>query len=325
MKETTYRPDCSVLISGGAGFIGSDFVRRAVNESLFKKIFVLDCFTYAADLRRLEEVAGDVEVISSDINDVSKYHHALKECDFVVHMAAESHVDRSIASGNSFIHSNVAGTYALLEATRANPESIFVHVSTDEVYGSRKTGESTEYDVLSPSSIYSASKAASDLLVLANFTTHRQKVTITRCTNNFGPYQHSEKFIPTVINNALLGKEIPIYGTGLNQREWIDVSDHNNAVMAIIRNFSPGEVWNIGSGQRITNYDLASEILSILDADKKLLTFVEDRKGHDFRYALNTTKIESNLGWKPNQDFAKSLRNTVSWYKNWYNNHGEVY
>jgi dTDP-glucose 4,6-dehydratase len=294
-------------------------------NSSFKRIFVLDSFTYAADERRLESVSDKVEVIHGNVNEISKYESVLNECQYVVHMAAESHVDRSISEGSTFISSNIQGSYAVLEACRHIPEISLIHVSTDEVYGSIKDGESLESDGLLPSSAYSASKASSDLLAIANHITHGQKVLITRCTNNFGPYQNSEKFLPTVINSVLTGKPIPIYGNGLNQREWIHVSDHNSAILAAIENFKAGEILNIGSGVRVSNIQLANDVLTILGGSKDLISFVEDRKGHDFRYALNSSKIRNLTQWRPRMEYQEALVETVTWYKTWFTKMGEVY
>lgn len=325
MKVHIFPENTSVLVTGGAGFIGSDFVRTIDSYSSVRQIYVLDSFTYAADVRRLEGVSNKVEIINANLLDVSKYKNVLGECQFVIHMAAESHVDRSISSGHVFVESNILGSYELFEQCRIHPQLSLVHVSTDEVYGSRTIGESIETDVLKPTSAYSASKAASDLLALANFATHRQKIAITRCTNNFGPFQNSEKFLPTVINNALQGKPIPIYGNGLNQREWIHVSDHNQAVLRVLANFTAGEIFNIGSGVRLTNLEIAKQVLSVLDVNYTNLQFVEDRKGHDFRYALNSSKIRKQIDWDSQLDFFTGLRSTIEWYRNWFIENGECY
>ena len=325
MKESRAPSESTILITGGAGFIGSDLVRSLDGNPKFRRIFVLDSFTYAADARRLESVSDKVEVIHGDVNEIVKFESILKECQYVVHMAAESHVDRSITEGSTFISSNILGSFAVFEACRHIPAISLIHVSTDEVYGSIKNGESTELDGLFPSSAYSASKASSDLLAIANYVTHRQRVLITRCTNNFGPYQNSEKFLPTVINSVLTEKPIPIYGNGLNQREWIHVSDHNAAILAAIENFKAGEILNIGSGERVSNIQLATDVLSILGGNRDLISYVEDRKGHDFRYALNSSKIRNLTHWKPRMKYQEALAETVNWYKNWFTRTGEVY
>ena len=325
MRNSLALENATILVTGGAGFIGSDFVRKADSLPNFKKIYVLDCFTYAADIRRLESVSKKVEIIHGDILDINKYLNILKECKFVVHMAAESHVDRSISEGHTFVSTNVLGSYSILEACRNIPSISLIHVSTDEVYGSVREGESFETDRLEPSSAYSASKASSDLLALANYVTHKQRVLITRCTNNFGPFQNSEKFLPTVINQVLKGNPIPIYGNGLNQREWIHVSDHNEALLASLNNFHTGEILNIGSGTRVSNIQLAKDVIKILGASDNLISYVEDRKGHDFRYALNSSKIRNLTGWKPKMEYEHALTETVGWYEDWFKSHGEAY
>jgi dTDP-glucose 4,6-dehydratase len=315
----------SIMVTGGAGFIGSDFVRLVDSIQEFQKIFVVDSFTYASDIRRIANVSQRVEIIESDITDTHLYKSAIRECDFVVNFAAESHVDRSISSGKAFIDSNILGSFNLFESCREDGAIKVIHVSTDEVYGSIAEGESVETDVLSPSSSYSASKASSDLLALANFKTHGQKILVTRCTNNFGLFQHSEKFLPTVINCILQNKPIPIYGNGSNQREWIHVSDHNRAILSLLENFNPGEIYNIGSGFRISNFELAEYVIEIIGASRNLLTFIEDRKGHDLRYALNSSKIAASHGWRPLSNFDQGLKATVEWYTDWYQKHGEIY
>lgn len=320
-----FNSDTSLLVTGGAGFIGSDFVKMVYNLSLFKKIYVVDKLTYASDLRRLEGVTDKVELIHASIEDVAKYRSVLTECEFVVNFAAESHVDRSISDGRDFIESNILGSYNLLEVCREFPKVSLLHVSTDEVYGSFPEGEADEISPIKPSSTYSASKAASDQLALANFMTHSQKVCIARCSNNYGPFQHSEKFIPRSINQLLLGRKILLYGSGLNQREWIFVSDHNSALLSLLSRFKAGDVFNIGSGFRITNLDLAKIILSELDLPEDRIDFIEDRKGHDFRYALNSKKIRSFVGWKCETSFERGIASTVNWYRNWFLEHNEVY
>jgi len=314
-----------ILVSGGAGFIGSNFVRTHDANKTFKKIYVLDSFSYAADMERLKGLSSAVEIIKASLSETKKYVSVLKDCNYVVNMAAESHVDRSITNGFPFIDSNIVGSFELFEACRHLQNISLIHVSTDEVYGSTKQGEFIESDALSPTSIYSSSKAASDLLAMANFRTHQQRLVITRCTNNFGPYQNSEKFIPTVINNCSLEKPIPIYGDGSNQREWIHVSDHNSALLAILKNFKPGNIYNIGSGVSISNLDLAHQIIRLIGASENLIKFVEDRKGHDFRYALNCSKIRETLGWQPEQNYDESLSQTIKWYQDWFNARGMVY
>lgn len=320
-----FNSETSLLVTGGAGFIGSDFVKMIDESSLFKRIYVVDKLTYASDLRRLDGVTGNVELIQSCISNVTKYRNALSDCDFVVNFAAESHVDRSISSGVEFIESNIVGTYKLLEACRSLPNISLLHVSTDEVYGSLSYGEANENSPIRPSSIYSASKAASDLLALANFQTHSQRVCVTRCSNNYGPYQNSEKFIPRSINQLLKGENILLYGNGQNLREWIYVTDHNQALLSILARFEAGEVFNIGSRLRISNFDLAMMILNELGLPQDRIDFIEDRKGHDFRYALDSRKLLDSLGWKCSTTFDVGIAKTVDWYRNWYQVNKEVY
>ena len=317
--------ESNVLVTGGAGFIGANFVKMMSLQKQCKKVYVIDSLSYAADLRRLDNVMAEIEFIKADLNELDLYSRLLPEINFVVNFAAQTHVDRSIDNGFEFIQSNIMGSYALFEGCRGHSKIKLIHISTDEVYGSLPTGEASEETNLKPSSIYSASKTSSDLLAYANYVTHRQPVVITRCTNNFGPFQNSEKFIPTIINNLLLDKKVPIYGSGLNTREWIHVSDHNSAILSIMNNYQSGSVFNIGSRERISNYDLAVRITKILHKSSDLLEFVEDRKGHDFRYALDSSRIESLIGWAPKISFDVGLKETVSWYKNWYDANGEVY
>ena len=317
--------ESNVLVTGGAGFIGANFVKMMSLQKQCKKVYVIDSLSYAADLRRLDNVMAEIEFIKADLNELDLYSRLLPEINFVVNFAAQTHVDRSIDNGFEFIQSNIMGSYALFEGCRGHSKIKLIHISTDEVYGSLPTGEASEETNLKPSSIYSASKTSSDLLAYANYVTHKQPVVITRCTNNFGPFQNSEKFIPTIINNLLLDKKVPIYGSGLNTREWIHVSDHNSAILSIMNNYQSGNVFNIGSRERISNYDLAVRITKILHKSTDLLEFVEDRKGHDFRYALDSSRIESLIGWVPKISFDIGLNETVSWYENWYDTNGEVY
>lgn len=315
----------NILVTGGVGFIGSDFVRLLDELQCFDRIYLVDSLTYASDLRRLHGLSAKIELIESSVVQTKSYENALKACHFVVHFAAESHVDRSIEDGTTFIESNIVGTYQLLEVCRQYPNVNLLHISTDEVYGSLEFGEADECAQINPASVYSASKASSDLLVMANWRTHKQNISISRCTNNFGPWQNSEKFIPKAINSVLKGDPIPIYGTGSNQREWIYVTDHSKAILAILRNFTPGQIFNIGSGFRYSNLNLAQEILKHLGAPKTQVTFVPDRKGHDYRYALSSIKLQDELDWKPETTFLDGLKATIQWYETWYKEWGEAY
>lgn len=305
------------LVTGGAGFIGSEFVRKRCKHGDYKKIYIIDKLTYAADLQRIsnELQCENVELIQSDVSDLNCYKSALKESDFVVHFAAESHVDRSIENGSPFIQSNIVGSYSILEASRVHAVERVLMVSTDEVYGSVETGESDESSILSPSSIYSASKASSDLIALAQFKTFRQNVIITRASNNYGVFQDSEKFIPNLIRRALANKPIPIYGDGKNIREWLHISDHIDAIDLLLERGEEGEIYNIGSGDRRSNIDVARLILGLLEKPESLIEFVEDRKGHDIRYSLDSSKIKQ-LGWKTTISFESGINSLLKHEQN---------
>jgi dTDP-glucose 4,6-dehydratase len=298
------------LVTGGAGFIGSEFIRKRCSKKDFKKLFIVDKLTYAANLLRISNELNieNVELIKGDISDTDLYQSALKETDVIVHFAAESHVDRSIKDGTPFIQSNIVGSYSILEAARVNFVEKILMVSTDEVYGSIEIGASDESFILSPSSVYSASKASSDLIALAQFKTFNQNVIITRACNNYGKFQDSEKFIPNVIRRALANESIPIYGDGKNVREWLHVSDHIDAIDLLLAKGKSGEIYNIGSGDRRSNIDVARLILNLLAKSESLITFVEDRKGHDIRYSLDSTKIQVEIGWKAKIDFEDGIK-----------------
>ena len=306
----------SIFVTGGAGFIGSEFVRQICEDSLVDRVWILDKLTYAGNLNRIrDELALEkVAFIEADLCDSDKYLDELSKADVLVHFAAESHVDRSIRNGLPFIESNVLGTYSLLEAARANLALRIIHVSTDEVYGSIEKAYSSENDILKPSSAYSASKASSDLIALAQRHTFGQKITVTRCCNNYGPWQDREKVIPTFILNALEGSPMPIYGNGMNIREWIHVSDHVRAILHLIKIDCDSEIVNIGTNERLTNLELAGIVASELGLVSEYLKFVDDRPGHDFRYALNSNKI-NDLGWAPTKSIDVGMAETISWYK----------
>ncbi|RME59256.1 MAG: dTDP-glucose 4,6-dehydratase [Candidatus Dadabacteria bacterium] len=331
----------TVLVTGGAGFIGSNFVRflaqtedtqqlksRPAFELKPSKIVVLDLLTYAGNLENINDLikAGKVTFIKGDIKDkplVSKVF-ASEKPDYVFHFAAESHVDRSILSADDFVLTNVVGTQNLLDAALEHRVKRFVHISTDEVYGSLgKEGEFKETTPLDPTSPYAASKAASDLLALAMFKTHGLNLVITRCTNNYGPYQFPEKFIPLFVTNALEGKELPLYGDGRNVRSWLYVLDHCEALCAAALRGRSGEVYNIGPGKEgeYENIEVAKMILDILGKPYSLITPVKDRLAHDRRYAVDIRKISEELGWSPRVSFKEGLQSTVNWYvenKEWW-------
>jgi dTDP-glucose 4,6-dehydratase len=281
-----------------------------------ESVFILDKLTYAGNLSRIENElkSPKVEFIHADLLDTSRYAHIISRVDTLIHFAAESHVDRSIENGYPFMSTNVLGTYALLETARANEDIRIIHVSTDEVYGSVATGESLEDDLLLPSSPYSSSKASSDLVVLSQHHTYGQSIVVTRCCNNYGPWQDNEKVIPNFITHALKGTPMPVYGTGMNLREWIHVRDHVDAILKLVDLGAAGEIYNIGTGLRITNLDLAEMIAGELGIARDFYEFVPDRLGHDFRYALNANKIRS-LGWAPTINLESGLADTISWYK----------
>ncbi len=304
-----------VLVTGGAGFIGSEFVRKAV-ESGFD-VVVLDKLTYAGDLKRLENVIERVSFYRGDIANAELVDMLfLKEKpDVVVHWAAESHVDRSILNPTIFIDTNVKGTQILLDAAKKHGVGLFVNIATDEVYGELgESGQFYETTPLSPNSPYSVSKASADMLGRAYYRTYGLPVITLRPSNNYGPWQYPEKLIPVVILKALNDEAIPVYGKGENIREWLFVSDCSEAVLDVIKKGRVGEIYNIGSGEERRNIDVVRSILNILGKPQSLIRFVKDRPGHDFRYSLNTEKIEKEIGWKAKTRFEDGLKKTVSWY-----------
>ena len=304
------------FVTGGAGFIGSNYV-----EHLFKNVeevtgvTIYDKFTYAANPKNYREFLGDprLSVIEGDICDSDLLKRSMAEHEFVVHFAAESHVDRSIDDASIFVHTNVLGTFNVLEASRRTGVKTVIHVSTDEVYGSLSEGSADETFPLEPNSPYAASKAASDLLVRSYFVTHGLDVRITRCCNNYGKYQYPEKVIPVFINKLKSGQKLPIYGDGRNIREWIHVSDHARGIQIALENGRSGEIYNIGSGSHFSNNDLASEIIMHMGHDENVKSHVADRQGHDFRYSIDSRKIES-LGFERKVNFHDGLNSTIDWY-----------
>ena len=307
-----------IAITGGAGFIGSNFVRYMLERYPDYSILNLDNLTYSGNLENLSDVLGNPrhQFLKVDICDRDKTVEALSSgVDAVVHFAAESHVDRSILDGSVFVRTNVLGTQCLLEAARQSRVWRFVHVSTDEVYGSALVNQEFREDsLLAPNSPYAASKAASDLLARAYLQTYRFPVIVTRCSNNFGPYQFPEKFIPLLISRALKNQDIPIYGDGLQVRDWIFVRDHCRALDAALHLGREGEIYNIGGGNEWTNLEIAGRILNLLHKPHSLLTYVQDRPGHDRRYSVDSGKIEAELGWTPKTNFVEGLATTVDWY-----------
>ncbi|MEW4224107.1 dTDP-glucose 4,6-dehydratase [Rossellomorea marisflavi] len=308
----------TILVTGGAGFIGHHFINHRLRETE-DRIVNLDSLTYAGDLGALKELEGNPRYAfaKGDVNDLKLVDDLIRRhnINLIVHFAAESHVDRSIASASSFIQTNIAGTQMLLDAARKHGVR-FIHISTDEVYGSLgETGVFTEASPLAPRSPYAASKASSDCLVLACYHTFGLPVNVTRCTNNYGPRQFPEKFIPKMIIEALRGNPLPLYGNGENVRDWIHVHDHCTAIDAVIEKGVAGEVYNIGSSNERKNLEVARFILEELELDDSRITYVDDRPGHDYRYALNSDKIRNELGWAPRYEFEAALKKTIRWYK----------
>ncbi|MFO0578296.1 MAG: dTDP-glucose 4,6-dehydratase [Polyangia bacterium] len=308
----------NLLVTGGAGFIGSNFVRLRRRTRPADHLVVLDALTYAGNLASLEDVDG-FAFVKGDICDAQLVEQTLVDhrIEAIVHFAAESHVDRSILGPGAFVRTNVTGTATLLEKARAAGVKRFVHVSTDEVYGDLGPADPafTEKTPLHPHSPYSASKAGSDLLVQAWFDTYRFPTLITRCSNNYGPYQFPEKLIPLMVLNALSDTPLPVYGNGLNVRDWIHVEDHCAAVERVLEAGREGQVYNIGGRSERTNLEIVRKILNILGKPESLIRFVADRPGHDRRYAIDDTKIERELGWVRSRKLDEGLRATVDWYR----------
>jgi len=302
-------------VTGGAGFIGSNFIHMLLESGKDVEVVNLDKLTYAGNLNNLKDIADypNYRFIRGDICDKKIVIDAMADVDVVVHFAAESHVDRSIEDSSIFVKTNVEGTNTLLQCALDQDVKKFIHVSTDEVYGSIKKGSFTEKDPLNPSNPYSASKAGSDLLALAYHKTYGLPVIVTRCANNFGPYQHPEKLIPKVITNLMENKKIPVYGNGLNIRDWIYVKDHCRALMYLIKKGENGDIYNISSNNELTNLDIIHKILSLMNKDETMLSFVKDRKGHDFRYSLDNKKIKE-LGWISKYNYDCALESTIKWY-----------
>jgi dTDP-glucose 4,6-dehydratase len=314
------------FVTGGAGFIGSNYVEHLFqNVEALTGVTIYDKFTYAANPRNYQEFVSDprLTVIKGDICDSKLLEKSMAGHDFVVHFAAESHVDRSIDDASAFVETNVLGTLRVLEASRKVGIRTVIHISTDEVYGSLSEGSADEKFPLEPNSPYAASKAASDLLARSYFVTHGLDIRITRSCNNYGKYQYLEKVIPVFINKLKSGQKLPIYGDGGHVREWIHVSDHTRGIQAVLDKGNPGEIYNIGTGAHLSNNDLADEILVLMNFDKNMKSYVEDRLGHDFRYSVNSTKI-GTLGFTIQIPFKLGLLETVNWYvsnSSWWKTH----
>jgi dTDP-glucose 4,6-dehydratase len=307
-----------LLVTGGMGFIGSNFIRHMLKEHDDIKIVNLDKLTYAGNPSNLEDFEEKkYRFVEGDVCDKDVVDKAVSRCDAIVHFAAETHVDRSIMYAGDFVTTDVFGTFVLLEAARKYKVKQFVHISTDEVYGEAVGRPSKETDALMPKSPYAASKAGADRLAFSYYCTYGLPVTITRCTNNYGPYQYPEKLIPLFVTNAIDGLQLPVYGSGKNTRDWIYVEDHCSAIDAILQaEGREGEVFNVGSGDEKSVLDIASMILSILGKSEDLLEYVQDRPGHVLRHAVDPSKLRSALGWTPKHTFASAMRETVEWYRN---------
>ncbi|MEP6760771.1 MAG: dTDP-glucose 4,6-dehydratase [Sporichthyaceae bacterium] len=309
-----------MLVTGGAGFIGSHYVRSLLTGrfpgSEAAEVVVLDKLTYAGNLANLDPVRDNPRLtfVEGDILDVPVVDELVDHSDVVVHFAAESHVDRSIAGAADFVMTNVVGTQTLLDAAMRRGVDRFVHVSTDEVYGSIDSGSWPEDYPLRPNSPYSASKASSDLIALAYATTHGVPVVVTRCSNNYGPYQFPEKVIPLFVTNLLDGGRVPLFGDGTNVRDWLHVDDHCRGIQLVLEGGRDGEVYNIGGGTELSNKELTGLLLEACGADWDSVDYVEDRKGHDQRYSVDIAKISDELGYQPAVDFQSGLKQTVEWY-----------
>lgn len=307
-----------LLITGGCGFIGSNFIRHILRKYPDYKIVNLDKLTYAGNLENLKDIEKDhnYTFVKGDICYSALVSKLIRGCDCLVNFAADTHVDRSIKDSQEFIKTNVSGVHSLLEAVRRNNHlKLFLQISTDEVYGSVLKIKSKETAKLEPNSPYAASKAAADLLIRSYYVTYKLPVIITRSANNYGPFQYPEKAIPLFITNLLEGKKVPLYGDGLNERDWLFVDDNCRAIDTVLHKGRIGEIYNIGAGNSTKNIRLTEEILRLLNKDKSFIKYVTDRPGHDRRYALDCGKARS-LGWKPEYSFGQALKLTVNWYKN---------
>jgi dTDP-glucose 4,6-dehydratase len=309
----------NILITGGAGFIGSNFINSMLKEHSDYRIINIDKLTYAGNLENLVQCEDNPNFVfvKGDITNAELVGFLFQkyEINYVINFAAESHVDRSILGSEVFYRTNVIGTNVLLETARKFEVEKFIQVSTDEVYGSLgKDGLFTESTPISPNSPYSSSKAASDMMALAFFHTYGMPVVITRCSNNYGPYQFPEKLIPLMILNSLNDKKLPVYGDGMNVRDWIYVDDHNRAIDLVFQKGKPGQVYNIGASNELPNLEIIKLILNHLNKPETLIEFVKDRPGHDKRYAIDSTKIQNELGWKPAFTFEEAIKKTIDWY-----------
>jgi dTDP-glucose 4,6-dehydratase len=306
-----------LLVTGGAGFIGSNFIRRVLDGSLpgFSSVTVLDKLTYAGTLTNLKNLkSSDYEFVHGDICNADLIEGLLPGFDVVINFAAESHVDRSIAGAKDFVVTNVLGVQTLLDTVKNSSVQTFIQISTDEVYGSIAKGSWPETDPLLPNSPYAASKAAGDLLARSYQKTHGMDIRITRCSNNYGPNQFPEKVIPLFITNLIEGKKIPVYGSGINIRDWLHVDDHCSGIYKAITKGKAGEIYNIGGGLELTNLELAKQILSAMNKSESEIEYVQDRKGHDLRYSVNCSKANKEIEYYPKVKFTDGLLETIKWY-----------
>ncbi|MCC7553822.1 MAG: dTDP-glucose 4,6-dehydratase [Methanobacteriaceae archaeon] len=306
-----------ILVTGGAGFIGSNFLKYMVQKYPDDEFINIDALTYCGNLENLENINinDNYTFVKGDIRDKELVNKLSSDVEYIINFAAETHVDRSIKDPEIFIKSNILGTQVLLNAAKKHEIKKFLQISTDEVYGTLgKTGYFTEKTPLKPNSPYSSSKAGADLMVRAYFETFNLPINITRCSNNYGPYQFPEKLIPLMISNALNNKKLPIYGDGKNVRDWLHVYDHCTAIDLVLHNGKLGDVYNIGGNNEKQNIEIVKLILKHLDKDESLIEFVEDRLGHDKRYAIDSTKIQKELGWTPNYTFETGIEETIDWY-----------
>jgi dTDP-glucose 4,6-dehydratase len=307
-----------LLVTGGAGFIGSNFVRRVVDGTLsgISEITVLDKLTYAGTLTNLSSLpSGSYQFVQGDICDIELVNRVTKNIDAVINFAAESHVDRSITGVQEFVETNVLGTQNLLDAAHRNGVKTFVQISTDEVYGTISEGSWSEDFPLLPNSPYSASKASADLITRSYYRTFGLDVRVTRCSNNYGPHQYPEKVIPLFVTNLIDNKTVPLYGSGLNVRDWLHVDDHCRGIYAVLMKGRAGEIYNIGGGQELANKELTLIILDQMGKNASSIEYVQDRLGHDLRYSVNINKISKELGYQPQIKFEDGIRETIEWYK----------
>ena len=307
----------NLLVTGGLGFIGSEFVRQESSRRKFQKIYVLDSYTYAANVDSIESIANNlnVEIVRGDINEVQLVDELVNKVDYIVNFAAESHVDNSIIEIKPFLSANILGVANLLQAAKKHNIQRFVQISTDEVYGSINSGSFVETDCLNPRNPYSASKASAEFLCNSFQNTYGLDVVITRTCNNYGPYQQFEKFIPTALKALIEGRKIPIYGDGSQVREWIHVSDNCRAITKVLEEGQSGSIYNIGTSRHIKNLDLARLLITELGLNENSLEFVSDRPGHDQRYAISSAKIMGELNWSPQIEFEDGLRETIKWFQ----------